>query len=217
MAATVNRRKWRNVFTHSSFQLRLVLANLLFLVTVLFVFYFVLLSTFYHDVKMVDSLWIQYASDEMFVRLLDRGGIIMIVIIFISIGYHVMFSHRLCGPLINMKHTFEALAKGDATRNVYLRRKDFLKTEANTINQMLFAVRNRIMELQNSQAEIAALALQLPHGPVENRLQERLKDHQKLLDQWVVNQPPVEASFLVTSADIPDSESETQKKINPPC
>jgi methyl-accepting chemotaxis protein len=217
MAATVNRRKWRNVFTHSSFQLRMVLANLLFLVTVLFVFYFVLISTFYHDVKMVDSLWIQYASAEVLVRLLDRGGIMIMVIIVISIGYHIVFSHRLCGPLVNMKHTFEALAKGDTTRNVYLRRKDFLKTEANTINQMLAAVRNRIMELQNSQAEIAALAHKLPHGPVENRLQERLKDHQKLLDQWVVNQPPAEASFLVTFPDTPDSESETQEKINPRC
>ena len=57
-----------------------------------------------------------------------------------------------------MKHTFEALAEGDATRNVYLRRKDFLKAEAHVVNQMLDAVRNRIMELQNSQAEVAILA-----------------------------------------------------------
>ena len=216
MATAVNRRKWSHFLIHPSFQLRLALGNLIFLITVVLFFAFVLLSTFYYDVKMADSLWSQYASAEVLLRLLERGGITIMVIIVISLGYHIVFSHRLCGPLVNMKHTFEALAKGDATRNVYLRRKDFLKAEANTINQMLAAVRNRIIELQNSQAEIAALARQLPHGPVENRLQERLKDHQKLLDQWVVSSTPVERSFLVPSADAPGPEKETQKKLNPP-
>ena len=217
MATADNRRKWRNFLIHPGFQLRLALGNLIFLIAVVFFFCFVLLLTFYYDVKMTDSLWSQYASAEVFLRLLERGGIMIMVIIVISLGYHIIFSHRLCGPLVNMRHTFEALAKGDATRNVHLRRKDFLKAEANTINEMLAAVRNRIIELQDSQAKIAALARQLPHGPVENRLQEGLKDHQKLLDQWVVNQPPAEASFPVTFTDTPDSESETQKKINPRC
>ncbi|MHB9098937.1 MAG: hypothetical protein ACYC5X_14065, partial [Syntrophales bacterium] len=112
---------------------------------------------------------------------------------------------------------FEALAKGDATRNVYLRRKDFLKAEADVINQMLDAVRNRIIELQNSQAEIAVLARQLPHGPVENRLQECLNDHQRLLDQWVVRSTHVEPSFLGPSTEPLGSKKETQKKSNPPC
>ena len=160
-----------------------------------------LLSTVYYDVKIADSLWSQYASAEVLLRLLERGGMMTMVIIVISIGYHIAFSHRLCGPLVNMKHTFEALTKGDATRNVYLRRKDFLKAEAQVINQMLDAVRNRIIELQNSQAEIAALARELPHGPVENRLQERLKDHQRLLDQWVVSSTPGSAPC----SDLPPS------------
>ncbi len=186
MAAPANRRKWNRFLIHTGFQLRLVLGNLIFLISVIVVFCLVLLSTVYYDVKITDSLWSRYASAELLLRLLERGGIMAMVIIVISIGYHIVFSHRLCGPLVNMKHTFEALAKGDATRSVYLRRKDFLKAEANVINQMLEAVRNRIIELQNSQAEIAALADELPQGPVENRLQERLKDHQRLLDQWVV-------------------------------
>lgn len=186
MAAPANRRKWNRFLIHTGFQLRLVLGNLIFLISVIAVFCLVLLSTVYYDVKITDSLWSRYASAELLLRLLERGGIMAMVIIVISIGYHIAFSHRLCGPLVNMKHTFEALTEGDATRNVHLRRKDFLKPEAQVINQMLDAVRNRIIELQNSQAEIAVLARELPPGPLENRLQERLKDHQRLLDQWVV-------------------------------
>jgi methyl-accepting chemotaxis protein len=186
MVAAVNRRNWNRFLIHTSFQLRLVLGNLIFLIATIVVFSLVLLSTVYYDVKIADSLWRQYASAELLLRLFERGGIMIMAVIVTSTGYHIVFSHRLCGPLVNMKHTFEALAKGDATRNVHLRRKDFLKAEANMINQMLDAVRNQIIELQNSQAEIAVLARQLPHGPVENRLQECLKDHQRLLDQWVV-------------------------------
>lgn len=105
-----------------------------------------------------------------------------------------------------MMHTVETLAQGDATRNVYLRRNDFLKNEAKMINQMLGTIGNRIMELQNSQAEIASLARQLPHGPIESRLKESLENHQKLLNQWVVNQSPAEASFPATFTDAMDSD-----------
>jgi methyl-accepting chemotaxis protein len=208
MAVAVNSRKWRNIFTHSSFQVRMALMNLFFLIAVVLVFCLVLLTSFYYDVKMASSLWGQYAAAEALLHLLDRGGIMIIVIIVISTGYHIAFSHRFCGPLINMKHTFEALEKGDVTRNVYLRRKDFLKAEADMINQMLAAVRNRIIKLRDSQGEIAALARQLPNGPVESRLQERLKYHHELLEQWVVSQTPVEVSSLVTSTDDPGSEKE---------
>lgn len=201
MGTNVNRRKWSHLLTHSSFQLRLILANLFFLIMMILSFCSVLLSTFYYDLKMADSLWMRYASAEALLRLIDRGGIMIIMIIVISIVYYIVFSHRLCGPLVNMMHTFETLAQGDATRNVYLRRNDFLKTEAKMINKMLGAIGNRIMELQNSQAEIASLARQLPHGPIEGRLKECLENHQKLLNQWVVNQSPAKTSFHVTSTD----------------
>ncbi|MHB9096708.1 MAG: hypothetical protein ACYC5X_02680, partial [Syntrophales bacterium] len=106
MAAAVNRRKWNRFLIHTSFQLRLVLGNLIFQIMVIVVFCLVLLSTVYYDVKIADSLWGRYASAELLLRLFERGGIMIMVIIAISIGYHIVFSHRLCGPVVNMKHTF---------------------------------------------------------------------------------------------------------------
>lgn len=186
METSGNRRKWRNLLILPGFQLRLALGNLIFLIAVVSLFCFVLLLTFYYDVTMADSLWSQYASAEIFLRLLERGAILLLAVTAVSLGYHIAFSHRLCGPLVNMRHTFAALAQGNATRDVHLRRKDFLTTEAQAINEMLAAVRGRIADLKESQAEIDVLARQLPPGPVADRLRERLSEQQRLLDRWVV-------------------------------
>jgi len=183
MATADNRRKWRNFLIHPGFQLRLALGNLIFLIAVVFFFCFVLLLTFYYDVKMTDSLWSQYASAEVFLRLLERGGIMIMVIIVIHLDTISYFPIALWSA---RKH--EAYLRSACKRRCYAQRSSAAKRLLESRSK--YDQRNaRCCQKSDHRAarlpcQIAALARQLPHGPVENRLQEGLKDHQKLLDQW---------------------------------
>jgi methyl-accepting chemotaxis protein len=150
------------------------------------VFIFVMFYPFYYDLYSGDSLWAQYASAEVWLRLIERGAGVIALVLVISIFHNLMFSHRICGPLVNLNHTLHAIAQGDISREVYLRRKDFLKEEAIKINQMLTSLNQRIAALKSSHAAISDLSEKLPSGLIEDQLKELLKSHNKLLDQWVL-------------------------------
>jgi len=169
-----------------SFQLRLAFGQLLFLIMVALVFILLLLSPFYFDLYSSDALWAQYASAEVWLRMIERGGVVIAVVIIISAFHHLVFSHRLCGPLVNMNHTLDAVSKGDISRDIFLRSNDFLKEEATKINLMLTSLNHRVAALKTSHAAISDLAEKLPSGPAEDQLKELLKSHNKLLDQWVL-------------------------------
>jgi methyl-accepting chemotaxis protein len=70
------------------------------------------------------------------------------VIFFFSVLYQVIISHKFCGPLVNFSHTFKKIAQGDFTRKVFLRRNDFLKTEAAQVNDMIDSLSDHIMTLK---------------------------------------------------------------------
>lgn len=60
----------------------------------------------------------------------------------------MMVNHKFCGPLINFSHTFKKITQGDLTRKVYLRRYDFLKNEADQVNDMIDALSEHIMTIK---------------------------------------------------------------------
>lgn len=184
MPTIANQRKWRHFVVNPSFQLHLVLIHVFFLVMMALLMVLVLFRPFYHELNGTENLWIRYASAEIWLCLLERGVLVLGVITMVSGLCHIVFSHRLCGPLVNMNHTFEALSKGDTTRLVYLRRKDFLKNEAEKINGMLTAINERISRLKTSQTELMRLTRRLPPGPEKELLRTTMEKHRALLDQW---------------------------------
>jgi len=62
----------------------------------------------------------------------------------ISFFHFVIFTHKFCGPLVNIGHTIARVSESDFTRKIYLRRGDFLKNEAKQINVMMEALSNSI-------------------------------------------------------------------------
>ena len=189
MPSPANRRQWRQFLIKPSFQLHLVLVHIFFLIVVALLMVFMLLMPFYSDLYQSSDLWARYASAEIWLRLLERGGLLLIIIAVISGLYHIFFSHRLCGPLVNMNHTFDALTQGDTTRFVILRRRDYLKEEALKINQMLKAIDHRIRHLKKTQLELANLVYQLPDGSEKKGLFSVVHAQQALLAEWTTQSP----------------------------
>ncbi len=182
-----NRRKWRNFLIHPRFQLRLAMIHTVFVLLVVVVLVVAVLAPLYMQMQGPDDLRIRYATAQLLLGILDRIGIVLVLILVISAAYHIVFSHRLCGPLVNIGHTFDAIARGDLTRKVYLRRRDFLKDEAANINTMIIAMETRISDLKANQKGLAVAVGSLPDGEEKNRLEALLKQNEALLRQWVVS------------------------------
>jgi methyl-accepting chemotaxis protein len=190
MTASINRRKWINFLLYPSFQFRLALTQIIFgmlIVTVLFV---ALLLPTYKDRIFSDNVIMQYTANQLVLQVFDRAMLIALLIIIASAVFHIILSHRLCGPLINMRQSFKRLTDGDTTRKVLLRRKDFLKEEAHLINTMLAAIETRIINLRTNHESMAELVGQLPEGRLENRLRNLVEENQQLLNQWTVTPLP---------------------------
>ena len=189
MAKIRNRRKLRNILIRPAYQFRLVLIH------VLFVFFVVvaIFSGVVVSVKMTaanaENLWFDYVVAEIFLRLFDVVGIAVLLITVVSVVFHIFISHRIFGPMVNMGHTFECISKGDLSRKVFLRRKDFFKPEAQKINYMLAALNGRITALKANQADLKIVSEQMKSKDFRNCLHLIIKANQELLDQWILGEP----------------------------
>ncbi len=176
MKNTYNRRKLRNLLIRSDVQLRLALNNLSFLILVMGVLILTLLSPLYFDMLQSDQLWTQYVSANLFWRLLYRIALAVILMVILAIAYQIVLTHRLCGPLVNFGKTYEKAIQGDLTRNIHLRRHDFLKYEAELVNRMLDTFNSTIRELKKNQQVFDAAAAELQPGKnLDGRIVERLQ------------------------------------------
>lgn len=186
LTTSKNRRQLRNFVVRPSFQLRLAVIHVAFVFVVVAFLFIGQVSLIYYDLPRSTDIWAQYALARLMVLVLGRMGVVVLVIVAVSFVYHVVFSHRLCGPLINMTHTFERISKGDLTRKVILRQKDFLKDEAHAINGMMAALNNKILMIKENQAMLVSLTTDLSQGSLEDSIKDVIRRNQALLDEWTV-------------------------------
>ncbi len=192
MKTQVNRRKLKNLLTKNDAQLRLALNNLIFIIAVMLVLIAFLLSPIYYDMQLSDQLWTQYVSANLLWRLLQRIGLVFLLIAVFAAVYQVVFTHRICGPLINFGNTYESIIQGNLTRYVRLRRQDFLKPEAVQVNRMLDTFRSCIAELKENQKILSSTTTELQTGEILDAqkariFQETLEKNEACLNFWHLN------------------------------
>ena len=144
MKAKANRRKLRNFFISKELQRPMIAAHLAYLLYVLVAIIATILSPYYIDIFKTGDLWIKHFSAKMFIVLLERLSITGLFIIVISFFHFIIFTHKFCGPLVNIGRTIARISERDFTRKIYLRKGDFLKNEAKQINTMMTALSNSI-------------------------------------------------------------------------
>ncbi|MBW1728332.1 MAG: methyl-accepting chemotaxis protein [Deltaproteobacteria bacterium] len=83
-----------------------------------------------------------------------------------------MANHKLCGPLVNFSNTFKKIAQGDLTRKVFLRRYDFLKTEANQINEMIDFLSDHITAIKKDNDRLLSVLKEVDTGKMEKNKYE---------------------------------------------
>jgi methyl-accepting chemotaxis protein len=184
-----DRRKWRTILVRPSLQFHVALAHSLLVVVVILIFVLTLLGTLHVDLYGSGQLWLRYASGELLFRLLGRFLIAIVAALAVSFLFHVVFSHRLVGPLVNITHTLARMGEKDFTRKVFLRRTDFLAEEAEKVNEVLVKLGNAIRELKTVHSEVVSATSQFSQENGEERLRHLLDRQQSLLDQWLIDDP----------------------------
>jgi methyl-accepting chemotaxis protein len=172
MTRTVNQRKLRNYLIANKTQLKIVLANLILVVLVFAVIVFTILSPFYHDIFLMDDLYSRHYSAKFFLVLLDRISLAFIAILVLALIHNVFANHKLCGPLVNFSKTFKKISRGDLTRKVFLRRHDFLKTEAQEVNDMIDSLSDYITTIKKDNDRLLSALEEVGSGETEKNTYE---------------------------------------------
>ena len=150
-------RKLHNYLIASDIQLRIVITNFLYLSLIVLVLVLAVLSPYFYDIFNDDELWVQYLSAKTFIVLLDRLVIALPLIFIVSFIHLVILTHRFCGPMINIKSTIQEIARGNLTRKVILRKHDFLKEEAATMNHMIDQLSGHFEAIREDNAVLLAM------------------------------------------------------------
>ena len=91
----------------------------------------------------------------------------LIALVFITIHW-TLFSHKIAGPLYRFRKVFQEISEGNLSLQATIRKKDCLKNEASSIDDMILALRQRVMDMDAQQQEISqafqALKQAYPNG-----------------------------------------------------
>jgi len=150
-------RKIRNYLIANDIQFRIVITNFLYLCLISLVLILSVLSPYFYDIFNDDELWVQYLSAKTFIVLLDRLIIALPLIFLISFIHFIVLTHRFCGPMINIKNTIREVARGNFTRKVCLRKNDFFKEEAATLNHMIDQLSGHFEDIQEENTNLLAI------------------------------------------------------------
>jgi methyl-accepting chemotaxis protein len=154
MKRTANQRQLKNYLIANKIHFKMMLANLTLMLLVFAVVIGAVLYPFYREIFKIDDIYAQHYSAKFFIVLLDRLSLALIAVLLISLLYQMIINHKFCGPLVNFSHTFKKIAQGDFTRKIFLRRNDFLKTEAAQVNDMIDLLSDHIMTLKKDHEQL---------------------------------------------------------------
>ncbi len=172
MKRRTNQRKLKNYLIANKTQFKIALANLILLILVVTVIVFSILTPFYQDIFLMDDLCSQHYSAKFFLVLIDRLFLACIAILLLTLLHNVLVNHRLCGPLVNFSNTFIKISQGDLTRKVFLRRHDFLKSEANQVNDMIDFLSDHITTIKKDNDLLLSALDEVANGKVEKETYE---------------------------------------------
>jgi methyl-accepting chemotaxis protein len=161
-----NRRKLRNLIVFRSGQFRLAFTNLFYLVLIALVIVLAVLSPLYFGMSDAQDPWDVYVSAKLFRLVLERTGLGLLVISVIAFTHSILLSHKIFGPLVNIRHTVNRIAEGDFTRAIHLRSGDYLQDDARRLNEMMIKLSDKIERIADANEQLVR-AVDAQVGPSE--------------------------------------------------
>jgi methyl-accepting chemotaxis protein len=139
-----------------SLQYHLLLVNLTYFFAVVLVFAAAVFGPAMLDMNRGSWVEKQEAANQ-FLFLHARIWPAVLVLFALLVIHSVIMSHRIAGPLYRFRRIFSSVAGGDLTVRAVIRRRDYLRKEADSINQMITRLCSKVRSVEVESAELAAL------------------------------------------------------------
>ncbi len=182
MASWLWRR--RNYLINKEFQFRYI-ARIVFGMIVMalvlgFTVYFTTWARIMDEFYTIPRIASQYAA--LFGSVTQLMGVFLLVFLVLAVVWSVFASHSIAGPIYRFEKTLQAVAEGDLTLRVGLRKTDEFKHMADTLNQMVGELRTSLASDSELIRELALISERLnTGGDKEGRLPAAvIKDLEKL-------------------------------------
>jgi len=107
---------------------------------------------------------------QQFLALHARVWPSLILVLLLFSLHSLLISHRFAGPLYRFRRTFEQVSEGDLSIRVVLRKRDYLKPEAEALDAMVASLRERVRELSAQGAILREEVERLRNEPELSRI-----------------------------------------------
>ncbi|MFQ5988856.1 MAG: hypothetical protein ACE5K9_02960 [Candidatus Methylomirabilales bacterium] len=147
------------------FQYQLLLINLLYFFAILLIFSAALFVPLIIQLESTTlSMPEQEAVASQFLSLHARVWPALLITFLLFAIHSVFVSHRIAGPLMRFRNTFKAIASGDLSGRVILRKHDYLTNEADILNEMVAGLQTKINGIEAQHREVRAVFNEIRGG-----------------------------------------------------
>ncbi|MCM8785018.1 MAG: hypothetical protein NC827_02080 [Candidatus Omnitrophica bacterium] len=100
--------------------------------------YFITLNTILNQLELENKIINAYELVRNINFLLaKRIGILILLLIILTFYLEIRFLHRIVGPLYRIEKVFNEIIEGKDVEKIKLRKKDFFKSFAETVNKLI--------------------------------------------------------------------------------
>ncbi len=161
MAEKEMKRRTRYI-TDKNFQARYIVKALVLMLLISIIFAWTVYRSGW--IPLVEKLSDVYPQ-KMLVPILKAVNIKLIINLLLLVPIVILFavylSHKIAGPLVRIERDIKAVAKGDLKMRLSLRRKDELKSLAQSINEMTESIEEMVRKNSSSVAEMKEVTRKL--------------------------------------------------------
>jgi methyl-accepting chemotaxis protein len=175
----------RNYLINKDFQIRyigrIMFGIIVMALVIAFTVYYTTWARIMDEFYNVPQIASQFAS--LFSSVNSILAVILILFLIISAFLSIFVSHSIAGPVYRFEKTFHAIMQGDLTLSVGLRKSDEFLHLAETINDMVYTLRNSLSSDRKLIEEMVIVTKRLQSGKSSQKVGtsvELTKDLEKL-------------------------------------
>lgn len=163
-----NRRQLKNFIINREFQFKIIFYNVIYLFLASLITAVIIL--FPEIIKMNSSSVSDIEKFNAATNFLQLSGRIIPALFILSIiafVHMIVFTHRICGPVISFTKAVKEFKKGNLKARIKLRKKDFLTEQSERVNEILDDFTGYLAEI---------------HSDIE-KLEEKVSDNPELINE----------------------------------
>ena len=180
----MTRPRKRTYFLSDTFQTKFLAVSLFHYSIILLTF----VGTLFAPLMIqLDSLSLSHTEKaefaNQFLSLHERLWVPLVVVLGLLTFHSLFFSHRIAGPLFRFRRIFKAVAEGDLTICANIRTNDYLKKEADGLDDMIGSLRTKMFDMQANFEGINGLLNELDRAVTSGSMAEVAQSKKQLSER----------------------------------